>query len=396
MAGIVALALSYILSQFFRSFLAVMTPTLSAELGMTNAQFSYASGIWFVTFAAMQFAVGYSLDRFGPRRTAAVLLAAGAGGGALLFAIATVPSMVLIAMGLIGMGCAPLLMAPLFIFARTFSPARFAALASWFIAVGNTGNVLGAAPLAAVVESLGWRSTMTALAIISFLVAAGIWHLVRDPEPIVDETKSSGFGGFLTLLRMPVLWAIIPLTAVNYAPVATIRGLWAGPYLADIYGASMLTIGNVTFFMAIAMVAGSFLYGLIDPMFRTRKWVAFAGNFIGFVVLAFLFFNATPPFLMAASLLIVIGLFGMSYGVLIAHARSFFPSHLTGRGVTLMNFFSIGGTGVVQFATGPIFESASAAGPPESAYSTLFGFYALLFLVAGVIYLFSRDSKSDG
>ena len=77
---------------------------------------------------------------------------------------------------------------------------------------------------------------------------------------------------------MRLLWPIIPLTALNYAPATGIRGLWAGPYLADVYGADSLVIGEVTLFMALAMVAGAFLYGPLDTIFRTRKWVAVGGN----------------------------------------------------------------------------------------------------------------------
>ena len=74
MAGIAALAVAYILSQFFRSFLAVLTPVLSSELSMTKGDLSLASGAFFIVFALAQFGVGVSLDRFGPRRTSALLL----------------------------------------------------------------------------------------------------------------------------------------------------------------------------------------------------------------------------------------------------------------------------------------------------------------------------------
>ena len=63
-------------------------------------------------------------------------------------------------------------------------------------------------------------------------------------------------------------------------------------------------------------------------------------------------------------LLIVIGLAGGSYGLLMAHARAFVPAHLTGRGVTLMNFFSIGGVGAMQFATGGVVTAYSVPGEP--------------------------------
>ena len=148
MAGIAALAVAYVLSQFYRSFLAVLTPVLTAELGATKADLSLASGIYFLTFALAQFPVGVSLDRFGPRRTCAVLLTVGGAGGALVFSLAQSPSMVVAAMALIGIGCAPVLMASLFIFARIYTPARFAVLTSWLIAFGALGNVVGASPLA--------------------------------------------------------------------------------------------------------------------------------------------------------------------------------------------------------------------------------------------------------
>jgi len=50
MPGIIALCCAYVFSQFFRSFLAVLTPVLSSELGMTPTEFAYASGAWFVMF----------------------------------------------------------------------------------------------------------------------------------------------------------------------------------------------------------------------------------------------------------------------------------------------------------------------------------------------------------
>src|SRR6187401_3346079 len=100
MAGIAALAIAYVLSQFYRSFLAVLTPVLGSELGVTKGDFSVASGAFFLTFAVSQFPIGVALDRIGPRRTAAVLLAVGAGGGTLLFSLATTPLMIITATGL--------------------------------------------------------------------------------------------------------------------------------------------------------------------------------------------------------------------------------------------------------------------------------------------------------
>ena len=103
-AGIVALVLAYVLSQFFRAFLAVLTPVLAAELATTPALLARASGFWFLAFALMQVPVGAALDRIGPRRTASGLLAVAALGAA-VFATARGGGAIEIAMLLIGIGC---------------------------------------------------------------------------------------------------------------------------------------------------------------------------------------------------------------------------------------------------------------------------------------------------
>ncbi len=396
MAGIATLAIAYVLSQFYRSFMAVLTPALTAELGTTKAQLSFASGAFFITFALAQFAIGVSLDRFGPRRTASTLLLLGGGGGAFVFASATAPWMVTVAMAMIGIGCAPVLMSSLFIFARTFSIARFSVLASWMVAFGTAGNVIGAAPLAQAAEAFGWRPVMAGLGVITIVAALAVLLVVRDPKsPEGMENGNAGFGGYLELLRMRVLWPIIPLTAINYAPTTGIRGLWSGPYLVDVYGADALLIGQVMFFMALAMVAGAFVYGPLDTMFRTRKWVAVVGNTIGLAAILYLALNVVSDITTVTIIFVIIGVSGGSYGLLMAHARAFLPPHLIGRGVTLMNFFAIGGVGLMQFATGAVVTANMVPGDPTAAYSALFWFYVLMLGAAIIIYLWARDAKPE-
>lgn len=391
MAGFASLIFAYTLSQFFRSFLAVLTPALSVDLGATKGDLSLASGAWFAAFAAAQFVVGVALDRFGPRLTAGVLLAIGGGGGAMLFGLATAPWMLVVAMAMIGVGCAPVLMASVFIFSHTFSPARLAVLISTVVGIGSLGNVVGAAPLAAAAEAFGWRGVMIALSLIALATAAAVLLFVRDPK-VEDHGPSSGFAGYLELLKIRHLWPLIPITAINYAPAAGIRGLWAGPYLGEVYQASVLDIGNVTLVMALAMVAGNFIYGPLDQVFRTRKWVAIAGNSLSIAALAFLALHVGQGMLGDTILLAMIGITGQSYGLLMAHARAFLPPHLTGRGVTLMNFFSIGGVGLMQFVTGALVTGSAVPGDPSAAYQTLFWFYAIIVAAAGIIYLWVKDA----
>ncbi|MEM1378921.1 MAG: MFS transporter, partial [Pseudomonadota bacterium] len=285
MAGLLVLCAAYILSQFFRAFLAVLTPNLSAELGATSGDLALASGIWFVAFALMQFPVGAWLDKYGPRRTASSLFGVFAAGGVLMFAFAQTPFMIVVAMASIGIGCAPVLMSSLYIFARTFNPARFAFLASAFIGFSNIGNIGSAAPLSAAIEAYSWRSVLMGVAVVSALIAILVFLIVKDPVKDEDEPPATGFRGYFTLLAIPTLWLIFPAMLVNYAAAAGIRGLWAGPMLADVHAADASLIGWVTLAMAIAMAVGSLVYGPLDTIFNTRKWVVFSGMAIGTVAM---------------------------------------------------------------------------------------------------------------
>lgn len=222
--GLILLALAYVLSQFFRAFLAVLTGPLETELGITPDVLATASGYWFLAFALMQLPVGKALDTLGPRRTGGWLFLIGGAGGAALFAVAQGPLYIHAAMALIGIGCSPVLMASFYIFAREFDPARFATLAALMIGIGTIGNLISSYPMAFAVDTMGWRLSMWALAAITAVVAIGVLLSVRDPAKV----EAAGEGSLFDLLRMPVLWFIIPIMFVNYAPVAAVRGLWIG------------------------------------------------------------------------------------------------------------------------------------------------------------------------
>ena len=391
--GIIALLFGYIMSQFYRACLAVLTPVLDSEIGASASDLSLASGLWFLTFAIMQFPVGWGLDKFGPRLTASVLLAIGGGGGAAIFAIASEPLHVQIAMGFIGIGCAPVLMASYFIFARAFPAAMFATLGGTLIGIGTMGNLASAAPLALAAEQFGWRESLWALCVITLTIAAAIWVYVKDPAaPEAQEggEESSAKGGFFTIFKISSLWVIAPLLFFSYAAAAGLRGLWAGPYMQSLFDQDASGIGFVTLAMGAGMSVGSFLYGPLDRIFGTRKWVIMGGNVGTMLCLLCLALLPSLSFAGATILLTLVGVFGMSYPLMMAHGRSFVPPHLLGRGVSMLNLCSIAGVGTMQALSASAYRYG-ALHDSETGFRYLFLFFAIPLILSSVIYLFSED-----
>ncbi len=386
--GIAILVLAYVLSQFYRAFLAVLSPVLGQDIGATPADLALSSGLWFLIFAAMQIPVGAALDRIGPRRTSSVLLGVAGGGGALVFALAQAPWHIHLAMALIGIGCSPVLMSAYYIFGRIYPAAVFATLAGATIGFGTLGNLAGAWPLAWAAETFGWRQTVLGLAMVTLAVALALARFVQDPPAL--EARAEGRGSLMDVLRIRALWLILPLMFINYVPAAGLRGLWAGPFVADVYGADTQVIGWVTLAMALAMVAGSFAYGPLDRVFGTRKGVVLVGNLLCAACVLALWAWPTSGLVQVTLLLAAIGLFGSSFPMMVAHGRSFFPPHLLGRGVTLLNLFGIGGVGVMQAISSRV-HGAVAPVPPEAPYQAIFLLFGLSLLVGCAIYLFARD-----
>ena len=395
--GLFALGLAYFMSQFYRSFLAVLYQPLASEIGLSEAAAADAQSAWWLVFAAAQFPIGWALDTIGPRRTAAALLGAAGTGGCLLFAVASDSWDLTLAMGLIGLGCAPVLMASYYIFARQFDPQRFAFYAAVLIGLGTLGNVASSEPLAALERAVGWRNTAFALAAVALSISAAVLIFVQDPP----RARASGAaGGFLALFRIRALWLILPLVLVNYAAAANLRSPWAGsffPSMFDLEGtAKEQIVGHATFWMALAMALGTFVYGPLDRIFGTRKGVVLIGNGVGVGLLIWLALNTGDGLTLfgAMFLFALIGGFGHTYPVVMAHGQAFLPPNLVGRGVTFLNFFSIGGAALMQSASARIFDAAADPADPSAGYVAIFSFYAIALSVGLTIYAFSAEKNA--
>jgi MFS family permease len=380
---------AYVLSQFYRSFLAVIAPELSLELSLGPQALGNLQAFWILGFVATQFPVGWALDTVGPRRTVSLQMLA-AVAGAVLFALAQSAAALNVAMLLIGAGCGAIYMGAIYMFGRTAAPQRFALLCSLLLGLGTAGNLLAASPLAWAAQSIGWRGAMAAMAALTVLSALSVLVLIRDPERITTHGSRGLFSGIGEIVKIRALWPLLPITGVSYAVVLAERGLWAGPFFSSVYGLDPVARGHALLVMAAAMSAGAMAYGPLDRIFGTRKWVVFGGVAVTAVCFALL---ALPglPLAWAIVLMGLIGGFGMTYGVLMAHGRSFVPDHLLGRGITLLNVLFIGGAGVLQPLSGWLMTRLEGT-PPAEAHATLHLIFAGLLVMGLAIYAFARDN----
>lgn len=396
-----ALAVAYSASQFFRAAPAVIAPNLMQDLSISAEAIGSIAGLFFLAFGLAQLPVGVLLDRFGPRRTMSCLFLI-AVIGTVVFSQAQSPAMLGAGRALQGLGCAAGLMGAMVVFGRWFPPAKFATLSGLLMGVGGIGVLMAASPLAIAAADFGWRNTFLAAAVITAAFAVILYAVVRDApagNPSATAASQESLGDILRgigdVLRNRALWKIIAMQITVYPSVMTVAALWAGPYLADVHGLDTKARGEALNLMFFALVAAPILFGPLDRIFNTRKWVVVGSVVTLMTVLSLLALIERPSLLQVQALFLALGLASPGSLVLHAHARSTLPENLIGRGMTLQNMAAMGGIFVMQSVTGLIIGAFEAPGGvvPESAYRTAFGFLAAAMLLSLTVYATARDIK---
>ena len=339
MPGIAALAVGYVLSQFYRSFLAVLTPQLQTEIGMTPSALSLALGAWFAAFALMQFPVGAALDRFGPRRTGGGIMLFAAAGAALfasrnqrhanhrgdgtnrdrLRAGADGDDLPDRAQLFAGNDGDPRLDLHRRRFARQHH--RLGAIGGGCRRLGLARDDGGAGGNHARGRRRGFRAGARSAEDRALRCdrrrARRLPQVARRPPALADLSLRTD--GLCARRR--------DSRHLGRALSARRSHVWRG-----------IEIGGITFWMALALAAGSLAYGPMDRIFNSRKWVVFGGNAIALCAVGFARRSSCAGARHRHDAAGLIGFFGTSYAVQMAHVRAFVPAHLTGRGATLDEF----------------------------------------------------------
>jgi MFS family permease len=395
---IAMLAAITILSQFYRVSGGVIAPELMRDLSLSPSSLGAANGAFFLALAVLQLPCGMLFDRFGPRRTIAVLTIV-AIAGALAHAAAVSASSLIAARILLGIGCAGSFMGAVVLTSRWYPGEHMTTVMSWVFALSNLGTLLGATPLAWASNTIGWRMAFVVMAGATAVVGAVFFFIVRDrPDgrPFVGSGEGLGeiLRGLRDIMRAEGLPRILAMHAFAYASMLTVLGLWASPYLHDVYGMDTVARGNVLLAMGVAQVLGILCYGPLDRLFNSRKTVVIGGASLTLAVLAALSVPSTLPVALAVGLLVA-HCFVTSYGiVIVAHGRSLYPDHLAGRGVTLVNMAQVAGCTLLPIMTGFLIDlfPAHEGKVPLLAYRAVFGVIALALAGGLAIYIGVKDS----
>ncbi|KWR89524.1 MFS transporter [Cupriavidus sp. IDO] len=382
-------SLGFLVSYVFRGVNLGFAPHLTRELGLSASDLGLLTSFYFLGFACAQLPAGILLDRYGPRRTEAVMLLA-AVAGALVFAWA--PGMVGLATGrlLIGVGVSVCLGAAIQALSMWFPLSRMPLLNGVVMAIGGLGAVVVGSPLAWMLSWTDWRTLSAGMAGVSLAMAVLLWFGVPDKARAGKESLAEQLRGTRQILGSERFWRVVPLTLLNQGIFLAVQTLWVGAFMRDVSGFAPDQAARLVSVIGFAMMAGCVGSGWAARHLERMgvSLYAFAGaGMTGFIVIQGLIMAQVP--LPPALLWAAYGMFGSSgiltYAVL---ARSF-PDALIGRATTALTLTVFLATFACQVGVGLVLDlwPATAGHYPKAAHLTVWAGLVALQVVAAVWYL---------
>jgi sugar phosphate permease len=403
---------SGLLAFFTRLAPAVAIPDLRDAFGLNAVELASLTALYLWPFALMQPLAGALTDSMGPRRTVTAFLVVGA-AGQMLFAFAPTYSVALIGRALTGVGASVLYVGAAKIMAQWFRSSEFGTLTGAWTSVANLGGLTAAAPLMALITLAGWRFTLGGSGLVMLATAALVYIFVRNspaerglpslaaidglPQPAVTNQSVPLGQGILVVLRERNTWLLGGYAFLLFGTMTMMQGLWAVPYLMDVYGQTQQQAANALTLWAAGLIVGCTLWGyMADKVVGSRKAVVLTGAIV--YGLLWVLLSIWPVGLTAGMLWVAMlwgGFFASTWIPAYAQLKDSVPSHVVATAMGILNLFFWLGGAVFQQVSGMILARFPRPDghTPAAAYQVVFWLCLGSVGLSIILVLLSTESR---
>lgn len=411
------MALAYFSAFFHRVCPAVVALDLQQAFGLSGGLIGLLSSAYFYGYSLMQFPAGVLSDTLGPRKAVTLFLVVG-GTGSICLGAAPDLGIALFGRVLVGVGAALVFTPTMKIVSQWFRVREFSRMAGILMVVGGLGAMAGAAPMAALSDWVGWRLSFEAIGLATIGLAVAVWAVVRDHpgemglpsvaeldyrgmDPLPAPEEISLWQGVRRVVTEKRVWPLIAWTFLAMGAFFGFGGLWAGPYLMDMYGMTRTEAGSVLNMIAVGLILGSpFVSFLSETVLRSRKWVLILSSLaiIAVTAVQYLFPRGLP----VVSLYVMVFVFttcSASAGIVaVTSVKELFPLEITGTAIGMANQFPFLGAALMQLILGWILDtypSPQTGSYSAEAYAGMFAFLLVAAVGSLLCALFIEETYSD-
>lgn len=250
---------------------------------------------------------------------------------------------------------------------------------------------------------------MTSVGIASMVVCVLLFLVVRNKPTNVGgatieeiqklpavSTTPLGIGESVGILvKSYTFWTVAAMFFVLYGTIMGFQGLWASPYLMNVYGLTKAQAGAILMMIPIGMIFGCPISGVIaDKFIHSKKRVVQIGvllNILTWIPLVFMIDSMSLGTIRI--LMFVYGFFGGWFVVMYANLKEHIDLRMSGTATGFLNFFVFAGGAVYQQVMGAIVEAAPVTNKiiATSGFKNSFMLCLVTLIIALVFYSTQKE-----
>lgn len=337
--------------------LALITKPLMSSAGINALHLGWLSSCYFLSYTVMQIPAGLLFDRFSCR-SVMLYSALCCAIGALIFAYFTNSIIAIyLARFLIGAGSAFPFVGLLVVSANCFKAEYFSMFVGITQILAALGGLLGSAPLAKLITSIGWLLSLRYTAFLGLACVVAIYFglSILDKNQNAIDAKRNILTDVKTITQKKETWIVAAYAFCNWGPMIFLATMWGEPFLVEKLNIATEHAAAIIQFLWIGLSIGSFTIGAIAKTHKMQKNIMSITALLGTLVsLSFIYLNFSVNIYYALTTLIGIASAGqiLSFSMV----KKINSDSLVGTAVGFNNMCVVAGGFLLQPIIGAILD----------------------------------------
>ena len=354
-----AISLFYFFQYIIRISPGIMVVELRQEFKIDAEAFSSLGAIYLYAYSLTQVPFGLLLDRYGvkPVLVSSIMTCL---VGTFLFTHAVDVWMLQSARFLIGLGSAPAFICALKIVSDRLPSKKQGLFMGATLSIGTIGALLSGKALVMLLDSVGWRTSMTICIGLGAFILVLVYMLIPKNRSDVVKQETFKLQKFVQDLwivlktRQVVLYSVIAIGV--YTPLCVLADLWGTAFLMEKFQLSRAGAAQITLSMYGGLTLGSFVLPWVSGRYnQLRRYILLSALGIAIAITTILVFDNIP----AWGLVIILSSVGFFCGaemICFTGAASYATNTNSGLLLGVVNTLNMLGGGLANQVIGSYLE----------------------------------------
>ncbi len=407
----IVLALIYMIPFIQGVAMTVIANNVMRDLELTPYRMGVLGSSFLYAYAGSMLFSGILAAWFGPRLFLTIMFSVCA-AGCFVFGLADSLAAAAVGRALCGAGSAVVMTSALTLFGRWYAAASYPKMCALLFSSGGLGTFVGTMPLSYMASAWGWRGAFVFLGFLTLAYALLIALVIRNWPDADTASRIGALPPSMERMTPALLWQSVKIISVSRdfwrlnvwfslmsGTYLAFGGLWAVPYLKDVYGMTQTQAGAVVSMFSLGFIFGNplltWFFGSVVRSFRLGIGGSGVLGLLGMG--AIVYWNGALPVVVLYLVFIALSMAqNAPNSICYAAARNLFGPRMAGLTGGVHGCVSYLGGGVLQILCGLILGWGERQGyAPGNAYALSFIPYFFTAVFSGIAgFTLSRRSDS--